>query len=324
MAITANEILWKKSALTSKTTPAQNGGRLGSEIITTAVKNNIFPDVSQAARLAGQVDYRKVFVHVASADEAELVNGRFYLVSKTPADSFLTMHAGTQTDVETTIASARPYGVANPSEAITGGNAVITLAGEHASYETLEPFRTGDTIVLVEGSSVELAEISDVTYSNASMVVSLTNALAGSFTTAAVVSSCIENASLMATATTPVVTSTAGMCGAITARNKGGIEQVWTLTFTSANSYTVTGDTAGLLSSAGNVSADYSPVNPITSTPYFTVPEAMLTGTFATADTIVFTTHPAAQPLWCARHIPVNCGSLSNDGATLAYTAEVA
>jgi hypothetical protein len=43
----------------SNTTPAQNGGRMASTQLVSGVKNNLFPDVSQAERLAGSVKWRK-------------------------------------------------------------------------------------------------------------------------------------------------------------------------------------------------------------------------------------------------------------------------
>jgi hypothetical protein len=323
MPLTSSEILWKKSILTSKTVPAQNGGRMGTDIINTGVKNNIFPDVSQSERLTGKVDYRKVFVHLASAEEGELANGRFSLSGKTPAESFVLLRAGTQTDTEAEIAAYRQYGVANPASAISAAATTFTLTGEHADYEALEPFQVGDTLVFTEGANTETAVIDSIVYDGATMLIDVLSPLDNQWTIAAVVASCLPAPSLVASATVPVVTSVAGLCAGVMPHNKGGIEQVWTLTFTSATSYTVSGDTVGLFPISGNVSSDFAPNNPVTGTPYFTLKEAGLTGIFALNEKIVFTTHPAAQPLWYCRHIPANCASLSNDSMGVIYVAEV-
>lgn len=56
MPILDNEIVWRPAALMSDTTPAQNGGRMGYAQLVSGVKNNLFPDVSQAERTAGSIN----------------------------------------------------------------------------------------------------------------------------------------------------------------------------------------------------------------------------------------------------------------------------
>ena len=66
MPIAGNELIFRRAALASDTVPAQNGGRMTSAAVVSSVKNNLFPDVTQAQRLAGAEHYRKVFLHVAA------------------------------------------------------------------------------------------------------------------------------------------------------------------------------------------------------------------------------------------------------------------
>ena len=89
MPILDNEIVWRPSALVSDSTPAQNGGRMANALLVSGVKNNLFPDVSQAERLAGSVKWRKAFVHVNSAQDTALLNVRLFLDALTPAGDFV-------------------------------------------------------------------------------------------------------------------------------------------------------------------------------------------------------------------------------------------
>jgi len=84
MPILDNEILWRPTALLSDTTPAQNGGRMTFAQLVSGVKNNLFPDVSQAERQAGAVKWRKAFIHVNSAQDSTLLNVRLFLDALTP------------------------------------------------------------------------------------------------------------------------------------------------------------------------------------------------------------------------------------------------
>ena len=84
MPILDNEIVWRPAALMSDTTPAQNGGRMGYAQLVSGVKNNLFPDVSQAERTAGSIKWRKAFIHINSAQDTALLNTRLFLDALTP------------------------------------------------------------------------------------------------------------------------------------------------------------------------------------------------------------------------------------------------
>lgn len=139
----------------------------------------------------------------------------------------------------------------------------------------------------------------------------------------------LERASVAATVSNVVVTSALGTfdsatAGHLIAHNRGAIEQDWTLTFTSATSFTASGPTAGTLSTSGSTTADYAPVNPATGTPYFTIRALAWGGTFAANQTIAFTTHPAAMPIRYRRQVPAGTASLANNAAALAIHGESA
>jgi hypothetical protein len=103
----------------------------------------------------------------------------------------------------------------------------------------------------------------------------------------------------------------------------GTVEQSWTLTFTSATAFNITGDTLGSVGS-GNVGSTTSPNNGQFSKPYFTLPPAVFSGTFASGDTVTFTTSPAAVPIWFRRNVPANTPSLSGNRFVVGCDGESA
>ena len=141
MPILDNEIIWRPAQLVSDTLPAQNGGRMAMSMLVSGVKNNLFPDVSQAERLTGGVKWRKAFVHINNAQDLALLNARVFLDALTPAGDFVTLHPGTATDTEDQVAS-RPYGIGTLVQPITAGDAQIQVACENnTEYATLQPFQ---------------------------------------------------------------------------------------------------------------------------------------------------------------------------------------
>lgn len=334
MPILDTDITWRAASLTSDTTPAQNGGRMGTATLTSGVKNNIFADASSAERTAGSVRHRKAFVHIASAADVALQAVRIYLDTLTPGADWVTISPGTQTDTQDN-AAGRPYGIATLQANAASAATTLTLVGENpAAYATLTPFRIGDTIRIATNTGTASAPVwtaeafhalSDVTYAAGTITATITPALASAYTSAtAIVSSIYTPPDIQASATAPTVTSAAGTLTAVTAHNKGSIEQTWTLTFADAHTYTASGDTLGPLAATGSTTADYAPTNPATASAYFKIPSTNWGGTYAAADTVTFTTHPAAVPLWYRREIPANAASLAGDFTAVSITGESA
>lgn len=336
MPILDAEILWRPAALMSNTTPAQNGGRMASTQLVSGVKNNLFPDVSQAERLAGSVKWRKAFIHIASAQDVALMNVRVFLDALTPAGDFVTFAPGTATDTEDQITS-RPYGIGTLNAATTAGATELQLLCENpTAYGTLQPFRVGDLIRVADRPSTggtgneEWVTLSAMSYGAEFATLTFSPALANAYATAnTLVSSIYPSAQIVAACTNIAKTSVAGNFDAVTlgnlvAHNRGAVADNWTLTFTGATTFTVAGQTVGALAAAGSTAADYAPVNPATGTPYFTIKALAWSGTWATGNQVSFTTQPAALPIWYRREVPAGTVSLANDYASLAIHGESA
>ena len=336
MPILDNEIIWRPAALMSDVTPAQNGGRMSFSQLVSGVKNNLFPDVSQSERLAGAVKWRKAFIHVNSAQDTALLNVRLFLDSLTPAGDFVVFQPGTQSDTEDQIAG-RPYGIGTLYAPVVGGATQIQVACEHnAEYATLQPMRVGDVVRVSDRPSTggagneEWVTISGVSYGTDFATFDVSPALVNSYATSnTLVSSVLELPSAVAGVTGVSVTSGGGSfdsatVGNLVAHNKGAVEENWTLIFTSDTTFTVSGNTVGILASPGSVSADYAPLNPATGTPYFTIKAIAWGGTFQMNDTVSFGTQPAAIPIWYRRQVPAGTFSLANDFTSLAIHGESA
>jgi len=336
MPILDNEILWRPATLMSDVMPSQNGGRMSFAQLVSGVKNNLFPDVSQSERLAGAVKWRKAFIHINSAQDTALLNARLFLDTLTPAGDFVTFHPGTQTDTEDQVTS-RPYGIGTLHTVVGNGASQILVACEHnGQYENLQPFRVGDLIRVSDRPSTggagneEWVQVAAVTYGADYATIDLVVPLVNSYSAATtLISTVLEQASVVATLSNFSLTSGTGGFDAVTvgnlvAHNKGAVEENWTLTFTSATTFTVSGNTVGTLASPGSVSADYAPLNPATGTPYFTIKAIGWGGSFQTNDTVTFATQPAAIPIWYRRQVPAGIFSLANDFTSLAIHGESA
>lgn len=323
MAVTSNDLVWRKSTTVSAT-PEQNGGAINlSATVTSNVKNNLFPDVSQTERTNGSVVYRKLFLHINKYSQDELLNARISMGGVTPADDFVVFYTGTKTDTEASLNISRPYGAGTLTADAGAGATSITVTPENLTWATTHtPIRTGDVICISDGTNTDYVTASAVTYdTNVAITCSATT---HAFTTGALVSAVYSVASTKANYAAPVVTSTAGTYTSvdnIVVNAKGTVDQVWTLTFTNTTSFTVTGNTLGTIGT-GTRSSDTAITNPAVSVPYFTLKSIGFGGTYAIGDTIVFSTTSATIPLWLARVVPAGTSDVSNNYCSLTVNGE--
>lgn len=336
MPILDNEIIWRPAALMSDVVPAQNGGRMNFSQLVSGVKNNLFPDVSQAERLAGAVKWRKAFIHINSAQDTALLNVRLFLDALTPAGDFVTFAVGTPTDTEDQIAG-RPYGIGTLYQASGNGALQIQVACEHnAEYAGLQPFRVGDLVRVSDrpgtggAGNEEWVVLTGVSFGSDYATLDLAAPLANSYATAnALVSSVLQKNTVVGAASNFSLTSAAGVfdsttVGNLIIHNKGGIAEHWTLAFNGPTSYTVSGLSVGTLPDTGSSTADFMPLNPATGTAYFTLKASGWGGTFQSGEQVSFATTPAAVPVWYRRQVPAGTFSLANDYASLAIHGESA
>lgn len=335
MPITNTELLLYKAAEFSDS--PTNGGRMSANVITSAVKGNVWPDVSQSERTAGSNKFRKVYPKVANDADLTLSNPKIFIETNTGADDRVNFFAGTQIDTQTDITgSERIFGGATANTAIAIGAATIDVLMEKGADLI---FVQGDTLRISDKTSVNDVGGKEefVTISTGGVsaptgdVRTLTIDAPGpvnSFLTGigTKISSVYEPANIVSAFSSFVITSSLGTyvtASNLIVDNIGGIQQNWTLTFTSATAFDLTGDTLGAVGS-GNISSTFAPNNTDFTKPYFSMNSAGWGGTYVAADTITFTTAPASVPLWLERTVPAGAASFSANSVIPALEGESA
>ena len=333
MSIVAAELVWRKSAEVSDA--GSNGGRMlnsANSSIASAVKNNVFPDVPQAERTAGSIKFRKVFIHVANDNDLALISPRVFVESRTPGDDNVTFHLGTQRNTQTQLTGAeQKYGAGvlnSPALALATAISVMTEGA------ALDVFKSGMTIRVsdkgsIDGSGNEEYVVIDgaPSYNGAIATINLTTGLVNGYAaTTTKVASCYLPGNITGAISSWVESGTGTYDEAtypVLSDNIATIEQDWTLTFTSATAFTVSGDTLGVVGT-GNTSSNFSPNNDVFNKPYFTLRSAGFGGEWAQNNTIRWTTSPAAIPIWYRREVPAGASSLSGNSVIVAVDGESA
>jgi len=333
MSILSSEMIWRQPQ--ERSDAGSNGGRLTAVESVTGVKNNIWPDVPQSERTAGSTKYRKVFIHIANDDDLTLIRSRVFIETFTPGDDSVTIFPGTQTDTESSITgSEQQYGCGDLNADVL---AAVTAVDVMTEDSALDYFKDGMLVRISDKDDVDDATgneeyvtlTADATYVGDVATLAFTPALANAYAAADTrVSSVMEEGDIAAAYGSFVVT-TAGdgdyddTTYPILVDHISGIEQSWTLTFTSSTAFDLVGDTLGAVGS-GNTSSTLQPNNADYSKPYFTMDAAGYSGTYASGDTITFTTSPCAIPVWYKRIVPAGASSLSGDSVIVGIDGESA
>ena len=297
---------------------ATNGGRMSANLIVSGVKNNIFPDVPDAERLAGSTKYRKVFWKVENPTNTALQNVKVYMTKFTNGDDWITFFAGTQIDTQADITgNEREYGVGALATDLSAGMTSFDVTLEDTTIANI--FQTGDTIWIGDGTNEEFH--TNVTVSVTGNVATITldtnDSIGNSFSGAnTVVASCLTPADITVSYDGLTITSTSGTFDdtnyPILLNSVSTVEDTWTITFTSATTFDCVGAAEGAVGS-GDTSTDFAPDNPdFTGNPFFTIQASAWGGTWAAGDTLVFATHPASTAIWFKRVVPAGAGTVYN------------
>lgn len=302
-----------------------NGGRMSATALSSGVVGALFPNVDDAERTAGSTKYRKIFFKVDHNGPESLLDARIWQDVNTAGDDRIAFFIGTQVDTQANITgSERKYGTGTLDSTVSGGATSLDVAVEPS---TTGLFQNGDTVRVSDKATpagagneefVTVSGVSQVGDIVTLTVSALTNGYSANVTK---VSSVYAAGNVVASAGALSITSASGTydtgTNPIVMNDKSAIHQTWTLTFTSATAFNITGDTVGSVGS-GTTSGGASPTNPSFSLPYFTIAAGGFGGTYSNGDTIVFSTTPAAVPLWIRRIVPANASVSASSTATLA------
>lgn len=328
MAIQSSEIVWRHPATRSDT--AANGGLVSNAVIPNSSKNAVFPDVSRAERLAGSTKYRKVFIHIANDDDLVLADAKVLLTSQTRGDDMLSLFPATHNGTQSSITgNEQQYGAGLLNATVSAGAVEIGVATESASlaiYDDGMLIRLYDSVsgdeeyVRIDGAPSYVGDVATLT---------LSTPLSFAYTEVNTVVSSVYEAGDVAGVVSGFAVTTAGN-GDYDTENYpvlvdsiGSIYQTWTVAFTSATAFTITGNTLGQVGT-GSKSADSSPLNPASSKPYFTLFSAGFTGVYASGDHIVFTTTPPMIPIWYRREVPAGADPIASTSCSVMVDGETA
>ena len=319
----SNDIKFFKAINVTDT--ASNGGRMSYNEYTIAGGNaNILPDISPTERVSGITRLRKVFIANHNAANEIGFNPKIFLRAPTDAGNIVTLKKATATDTQSNNAATRHYGACN----VVGNSVAAGATSFQATIERsdINPFVTGDTIVLLmldagTGAVTEREYHSGVTITTAGTTVTVTLAsgdqiaknYSGKVTVASVI---INDRSLTTEYKNTAVTSAGGSfnfnVNTLIGDNIGTYNDVITLTMTSATAFNATSLVFGSLGS-GNISSDFSPINPSVSRPYFTLKAAGFTGVMATGDTLTFEMVAASFAVYFVDTVPAGISSYKNN-----------
>lgn len=327
MAIQESELKVYKSAAVVDTTA--NGGVMSANEVLSGVKNNVFPDVPQAQRTAGITQYRKMFHKVANDNEEVLINPMIHLLGITLADDWVTLFPGTQTDTQGDIAAPDEYGAAALAGNIVATDTSVDVTLEDASMVI---FRNGDKIFVTDGVNEEYHENITIVKVGATVTITLDTGngdmFANDFNMAdTFISSVIQVPDVECSVDGWAESSVAGTYDEVTypvrCDNLGTMEDTFTVTFSSATNFTVAGARIGDLG-VGTINSDFEPTNPDFTAPYFRLLAIGWGGTWQAGDTVTFTTHPAAVPIWRKRVVPAGASSFAANSYSVRFSGETA
>ncbi|MBF0283584.1 MAG: hypothetical protein HQL51_03900 [Magnetococcales bacterium] len=337
MPIQESNLTFYPSALVSYQTASQNGGVMaGTGKIVTNVMENLFPNISNSERSSGSGKRRKVFAKIETDPLIAALNGKVFIDKLSSGDDYFLLHfTGSQIDVESDLSNPRHYGIGTLKTDVAVGATSLTVVLEHAGAESLQPFKANDALYIAAKESynsngnAEFVTVSatEVNYSNGEASILLAAGTKFAWSAGANVASVITVSEVKPTAADFIVTSAAGTftsTGNVTLNGFATIHQTWTLTITdgATGSFRLDGDTLGSGVATGNIGSDFAPNNGDFSKPFFTLAAAGWGGSWATNDTLEFSTDPAALPFWVKRVVPAGAASTSYSALSLAFVVE--
>ena len=296
-----------------------NGGRQSFNQITSGVLNNLFPNVSQSERTVGHVRYRKFFFRNKNASDETSVNSRFWISALSTGDDRNRIKLGTDVDTQE---EADDYTNWKGSGYITSQLAVDSTSFS-AEFGAADGIQAGDILRLNDGSgTAEFLTVAagGVSWAGTVATITLATPARGLYpaSTDSIVSACLDIGDLVAGTSGWSETSGAGTYNESTypveVNNLGTVDDEWTLTFTSASAFTISGSNTGSLG-AGSISGDSNPINPNIGSGayYFIIRASGWGGTWQAGDTVTFTTSHSSKGFWIKEIIPSGCSSMSSN-----------
>lgn len=329
MPVLSAEIKVYRSMVASES--SANGGLMSDNEAISGVSSNLFPRASATDRANGLTNYRKMFFKVANPDDLPLIAPRVWQDSNTIGQDRVVFMAATQRNTQGSLSGNEPlYGMGLLDTGVLLGATSLVVGVEHGPTVI---FRNGEMIRISNRATPDDSGDEVWVRINAAPVVvgdlvtlSIDTPLPVGFLSGAKVSSVLEAANAVSYIDNVVTSTSNGILNSpladhLKATNIGSVEQNWTLTFTSNLAFDVVGDTLGLIGS-GNVNTGMYPNHSPLGSPYFKILPSLLVGSWIAGDTVTFSTHPAAIPLFLKHTVPVGTAAIGNNKVDIYVDGE--
>jgi len=212
----------------------------------------------------------------------------------------------------------------------------IDSAGLKYAWGKVPIFRVGDKVILRNGATVEVALIESIDYrGELTFAAPLTN----TFPTGSKVCAIVDLGDMQASvgiafeqqAWTRIFSDT--LIGSspdaaynltshpIVVTNDGAETERWAIVFTSSTAYKLIGESVGQIAT-GSTATDFSPLNPITNQPYFTIDADGWGSGWGIGNVLRFNTVGARKPFWLARCVSPGAAN-GADGVTVDLRGSV-
>lgn len=108
----------------------------------------------------------------------------------------------------------------------------------------------------------------------------------------------------------------------IAVTNKGAIQERWAIVFTDTTNFRIIGEVSGQIGT-GSVNADCTPINPITSSPYFVIKKEGWGSGWASSNVLRFNTIASMYPIWCIRTVKQSEPTVLSDNFQIMYRGDI-
>ncbi len=326
-----------------------NGGRMGTELITSGEVNNVIPHIDRATRSAGNLSdpiKRKIFCAVRPSILEGLLSTLTWLERVLDSGDFVTFHAGTQSDTQADLTgSERHYGYAFLKSDITVGDdrCIVTCKNALQVSGARQIFQVGDKIrpstmqspAASTGNEEFDLEIDSITTNGLDMTLILPSGvtfansyLADDSGDLGFVVSYKEEGDVECSVSGYTVTLAgtgdyAYNSGSypVTPDPSGTVYDTVVCTWQNATTFEAIGQLSGINYGNGTFSADFAPVDG-DSNIYFTLEAAGHSGTPEAGDEFEFDISPSSFSKWLYVWVPPSCASLANNKATFVTAGE--
>jgi hypothetical protein len=103
--------------------------------------------------------------------------------------------------------------------------------------------------------------------------------------------------------------------------NKSAAQERWKIRFTNNSGFELIGETLGLIA-VGSTAVDFSPINPMTDAPYFTIKADGWGSGWITNNILRFNTDAAAKPIWAIRTVLPSTTPVGKDFINIEFRGD--